>query len=119
MSRALRLRRAAPDLFRDGDYVPVEAAGAKAAHVFAFARRTADRAVLAVVPRLVVGLTGGADRPPLGVEVWGDTRLMLPGSADGEVWVNRLTGESLTVAGAGLAVAQVLGHFPVALLERQ
>jgi (1->4)-alpha-D-glucan 1-alpha-D-glucosylmutase len=118
VSRALRLRRAAPELFRAGDYVPVEAAGAKAAHVFAFARRTADRAVLVVVPRLVVGLTSGADRPPLGAEVWGSTQLILPGSTDGEVWVNRLTGEKLTVAGAGLAVGQVLSHFPVALLER-
>jgi (1->4)-alpha-D-glucan 1-alpha-D-glucosylmutase len=118
VSRALRLRRAAPDLFRAGDYVPVEATGAKADHIFAFARRTADRAVLVVVPRLVVGLTGGAERPPLGTEVWGDTRLRLSGPADGEVWVNRLTGEKLTVAGAGLAVGQLLSHFPVALLER-
>ena len=41
------------------------------------------------------------------------------GSADGEVWMNRLTGERLTVRGASLAVGQVLGHFPVSLLERQ
>jgi len=116
VSHALRLRRAVPDLFRAGEYMPVEAVGAKAAHVFAFARRSAGHAVLTVVPRLVVGLLGGADRPPLGAEVWGDTRLKL---SDGEMWLNHLSGERLTVSGAGLAVGQVLGHFPVALLERQ
>ncbi|HET6576541.1 MAG TPA: malto-oligosyltrehalose synthase [Fimbriiglobus sp.] len=119
VSLALRLRRSAPELFGTGDYLPVAAAGAKAEHVFAFARRTADRAVLVVVPRLVVGLTGGGDRPPLGAEVWADTRLELPESADGEAWVDRLTGERLTVSGAGLAVGRVLSRFPVSLLERQ
>jgi (1->4)-alpha-D-glucan 1-alpha-D-glucosylmutase len=119
VSRALRLRLHHPELFGAGDYQPVEATGAKADHVFAFRRRSADRAVLTVVPRLVVGLTGGAVRLPLGTEVWADTRLALPGSADGEVWVNHLTGEHLTVTGAGLAMGQLVRHFPVALLERR
>ncbi len=119
VSRTLRLRRSAPDLFRAGEYVPVEAVGSKTEHVFAFARRAAGRAVVAVVPRLTAKLAGGTDRPPLGPEVWGDTRIMLPWADSGAAWRNCLTGERLAPAGAGIAVGEVLGRFPVALLERQ
>jgi (1->4)-alpha-D-glucan 1-alpha-D-glucosylmutase len=115
VSRALRHRRAAGDLFRDGAYQPVEASGPKADHVFAFLRQAGERAALVVVPRLTVGLVGGSERELLGPDVWADTRLTLPG---GGMWVNLFTGERL-VADGGLSLGQVLGHFPVALLERR
>jgi (1->4)-alpha-D-glucan 1-alpha-D-glucosylmutase len=119
VSRTLRLRRSATGLFRDGEYLPVEATGAKADHVFAFARRTADRTVLVVVPRLSAKLVGGAERPPLGPEVWSDTRLELPWVEPGTKWWNHLTGERVVPTGAEVAVGEMLGRFPVALLERQ
>ena len=68
-------------------------------HVVAFAR---TGGLLAVAPRLVVGLArrGG----------WGDTVLTLP---DGS-WRDVLTGTTST---GTVAVAQLLGGFPVAVLE--
>jgi hypothetical protein len=87
---------------------------------------------VAVAPRLLVSLTGGAERPPLGEEVWGETRLLLPDSLshldlDRPRLRDRLTGEGLPVvafaagrrgeAGRGLPLAAVLSRFPVALLE--
>ena len=49
--RSLRCRRDHPGLFTAGEYIPAEATGARGEHVFAFARRHGDRAVVAV-PRL-------------------------------------------------------------------
>ncbi len=72
----LRLRRTLRALFRNGDYVPLEAEGAGAAHVVAVARRHGDTIVIGVVPRLVAALadTTGAPRP----DAWTETRLLLP-----------------------------------------
>jgi (1->4)-alpha-D-glucan 1-alpha-D-glucosylmutase len=113
VSRALRYRRSHADLFRDGEYLPLEAAD----HVFAFARRLGDRAVVVAVPRLVAGLTGDPDRPPVGPEVWGDTGVTLADGLPGR-WANLLTGEELAADGSRvLPAGQVFARFPVALLE--
>jgi (1->4)-alpha-D-glucan 1-alpha-D-glucosylmutase len=47
---ALRARRAEPDLFPRGDYLPLEASGHAASHLFAFARRR-DAWLVCAVPR--------------------------------------------------------------------
>lgn len=118
--RVLSFRRDHAGLFAEGDYYPVETSGDKAAHVCAFSRSRAGETVLIVVPRLIVGLTGGQERPPLGAEVWGDTRLHLPQELAGRPFVDIFTGQTLPVdwceKGAGLPLANVLEHFPVALL---
>ena len=90
-------------------------------HVCAFARCVDEEAVLVVVPRLVVRLVGAEVRPPLGAEVWGQTRLLLPAQMAGRTYRNLFTGESIAadVNGGppGLLLGTVLGRFPVALLE--
>jgi (1->4)-alpha-D-glucan 1-alpha-D-glucosylmutase len=108
-ARALRCRRDHPGLFCESEYVPVEAAGAHADHVFAFLRRQGGVRALTVVPRLLTGLIG-EDRAPCGWDVWPDTFLPL---GDAGPWHNIFTGETLE---GRLAVADVLGHVPVALL---
>jgi (1->4)-alpha-D-glucan 1-alpha-D-glucosylmutase len=70
----LRLRRAHPDLFFDGEYVPLKAIGARSEHVIAFARRLRDEWVIIAVPRLCASLTRAGD-PPIGKKVWRDTRI--------------------------------------------
>ena len=58
---------------------------------------------------------------PLGLAVWADTRIALPEPCHGRTLRQVLTGVEMPVAmGEGqpsLAVAEALGHFPVALLE--
>lgn len=77
---------------------------------------------LGIVPRLVVGLTGGVERPPTGVEVWDDTRLILPGVIAGKRFRNLFTEEVLEADGSdgerSLVLAEVCSRFPVALLDR-
>ncbi|HEU5310797.1 MAG TPA: malto-oligosyltrehalose synthase, partial [Candidatus Eisenbacteria bacterium] len=105
-ARALAARKAAPDLFLDGDYIPLEARGERAANVIAFARRRGDAWALAVVPRLTSGMT----RPgklAIPDEAWGDTALVLPPGAP-RAWRNVL------VEGAGAGAASESGEIPVA-----
>ena len=118
--RVLTLRRTHPDLFAGGSYEPLEATGAGRAHAVAFARRLEGDVVFVAVPRLVVGLVGGAERPPLGREAWGGARLRLPPPLADRGYRNVLTGEALKADvagdGSGLALADVFGCFPVAVL---
>ncbi|HEX4611391.1 MAG TPA: malto-oligosyltrehalose synthase, partial [Urbifossiella sp.] len=113
-SRALRARRAHADLFARGEYVPLAGLGAKADHVFAFARRHAGGAAVVVVPRLVAALVPGPGRPPVGAEAWGDTMVSLYDLPPGR-WVDVFTGAAYD-ADLRLPLAEVLGTFPAAVL---
>lgn len=96
--QALRLR----DRLQGG-YAPLPAKGERAGHVFAFSRDDSrGTEVVAVVPRLVMGLGGD----------WGDTSLELPPGR----WRNELTGER--IEGGEVRLSDLLRRFPVALLAR-
>ncbi len=118
--RALHARRDRPGLFSAGEYLPLTASGERAEHVFAFARRSGDSWAVVAVPRLLARLAPDASRPPLGAEVWRDTRISLGGADPGLRWRNVFTGEVLTPAeqqgGLSLAAADLFARFPVALL---
>jgi (1->4)-alpha-D-glucan 1-alpha-D-glucosylmutase len=98
IARALGLRARFPDRFR-GAYRHIEASGPMAAHVVAFARR---EDLVAIVPRLVLGLGGRWDGTALDVP---------PGN-----WTDVFTGA--TWSGGHARLADLLGSFPVALLSR-
>jgi (1->4)-alpha-D-glucan 1-alpha-D-glucosylmutase len=99
--QALALRRRRPEWFgAGGEYRPIAATGARAAHVVAFAR--AQRAVT-VVPRLVMGLAAG----------WANSTIEIPAGR----WHNWLTDER--VDGKTVRLAELLHRFPVALLARE
>lgn len=119
----LSYRREHPDVFLEGDYLPLQTAGRQGEHLVAFARGKGSRMVVAVVPRLVARLTRGQLIPPVGAELWGDGGVRLPAGEAGTSYRNVFTGEVVEVApleggGAGLPASSVLAAFPVALLER-
>ena len=116
---ALRLRKSQPDMFLRGDYDAVPAGE----HLICFTRSRGDQRVVVAVPRLVWKLTnahgngngggngsGDSGRWPIG-PVWGDQETEVPSGT----YRNLLTGERLRSAGQ-LATADLLRHFPVALL---
>jgi (1->4)-alpha-D-glucan 1-alpha-D-glucosylmutase len=113
----LQFRHANAELFRRGDYVELSATGQKQAHVVAFARTWDGRAAVVVCPRLVAGLTGATDRPPVGAAVWQDTSLSLPAELAGASFRNLLTAAPIEPDTRGLALATLLADFPVALLH--
>ncbi|MFW5691602.1 MAG: malto-oligosyltrehalose synthase [Chloroflexota bacterium] len=112
--RTLNYRRDHAALFRDGAYTRVVVEGARAEHVCAFVRHDKDHAVLVIVPRLVVGLTNGQQRAPVG-DIWGDTRLILPEAARAADLTNILTGARVQPEGDRLPVTQALDVLPVGL----
>lgn len=99
VSRLLGLRRARPELF-DG-YTPVQAGGAAAGHVVAFART----GVVAVATRLPVGLAAAGG--------WGDTVVEVPASNTSPL-VDLLT--MRPVEGGRVPVGGLLERYPVALI---
>ena len=100
IQRALRVRRDRPEAFGPaGEYQPLKATGAKAAHIVAFMR---GGQVITIVPRLVTRLANG----------WHDTRLQLPPGR----WRDAMAGESFRGA---VDVGELFRDFPVSLLCRQ
>jgi (1->4)-alpha-D-glucan 1-alpha-D-glucosylmutase len=118
--RAQHCRREHPGLFSAGEYLPLEAEGAMADHLFAFARRAGDAVAVVAVPRLLASLTLDIAQLPLGGAVWQDTRLLLPRVDPNLRWHNVLTGERLVPMEQSdqhsLAAGDVFAHCPVALL---
>jgi (1->4)-alpha-D-glucan 1-alpha-D-glucosylmutase len=118
--QTLNFRRAHEAVFVHGDYLPLEAAGPRRDHICAFARSAGDEVVLVIVPRLVVRLAGGIERPPLGPEVWGETRLLLPPPLASRRYLNIFTQAVLKPDGAKVTsdwlLGSVLEEFPVAFL---
>ncbi len=124
-SRTLAHRSANEDLFRRGDYDPLDADGPHAANVVAFARRlpngargaSPDAAALVVVPRLTHGLIPADGSFAIG-DTWRSTTLTLPAVPVGTRYRNVFTGEIVERDDRGLALADIFASFPVALLER-
>jgi (1->4)-alpha-D-glucan 1-alpha-D-glucosylmutase len=115
IQRTLACRRSHSDVFRNGEYVPLEAGGQRARHVLSFARHSGMAWIIAVALRFSSGLSR-TTRPPIGKRAWADTDLSFPATAPRR-WSNLFTGEDLEVPGAGrVALATILGRFPVALL---
>jgi (1->4)-alpha-D-glucan 1-alpha-D-glucosylmutase len=111
--RLLQLRQRLPALFRDGGYAPLEAAGARAAHVVAFARPHASGTLIVVAGRLYLKMLGATGALPVG-DAWGDTAVALP---EGVVALeNVLTGERLEAEDGRLPLARACARFPVAAL---
>jgi (1->4)-alpha-D-glucan 1-alpha-D-glucosylmutase len=113
-SAGLRFRRAHPDLFLSGRYVPLETAATEPGGI-AFARQLDDRVVIAVAARLVARRGDGLAQPGRQIE-WGDGRILLPAALEPRRFIDLFTGQSVTVDGDSLPLSRVLNVLPVALL---
>lgn len=114
--KALNARRSNPDVFLNGQYIPLQVTGQRQEHVCAFGRHKGGAWLLVVVPRLLTKLVP-AGTLPLGRRVWGDDLLLLPEGVP-EYWLNVFTGEHLrlSLTRKGLPLSDIMGMFPVALL---
>ena len=106
-------------LYLEGDYSPLEVAGAHQDSLCAFARHNDGAWAITAAPRLTTRLVSVA-RMPVGIPVWGNTTLRLPAAAPGK-WRNVLTEEIVEAAncrggGRCLPVGGVLNRFPLTIL---
>lgn len=116
----LRLRRAHPETFLSGSYVPLETDVTVAAGIVAFARVPSEGpAVIAIAPRLVSRLIGRAPVWPLG-QTWQTSRVLLPDSLKSRRFRDLLSGRTVPVTSAGetawVFVGEALHACPAALL---
>jgi len=114
--KALNCRSSYRDVFRDGQYIPLQVVSRRERHVLSFARHKDGVWALVVVPRLLSKLVDPGTLP-LGNRAWRDDLLLLPEDTP-ESWLNVLTAENLKVCVAGrrLPLSDILSIFPVALL---
>jgi len=117
--KTLCLRQQQPDLFQQGEYLPLAVEGAKANHVVAFARKYETSTLLVIVPRLVAGLLNDRDVPPIGPRIWEDTHVLLSFCSCSKKYRNVFTGEALDPQKSDsyekIAVSEILSEFPVGL----
>jgi (1->4)-alpha-D-glucan 1-alpha-D-glucosylmutase len=118
VSRLLRLRRAMPDTFQNGEYLALKVTGRKADHICAFARNGRDGAVIVIAPRLLSGLAPAGTVP--GPAEWEDTTVVWPGPG-GDRWNDVFTGRRHTFQpGAGgtasFPAAVMLDPLPISVL---
>jgi (1->4)-alpha-D-glucan 1-alpha-D-glucosylmutase len=118
----LRHRAEHPELYAEGEYLPLAASGPKAEHVFAFARRHGSHLSVTVVPRLVARLYGPTGFVAGGGDPWGDTYLEVPAewARDARDVLTGALVEDWPIAGSStrLPLATLLRDLPVALLSR-
>ncbi|MBE0481617.1 MAG: hypothetical protein IBX68_11645 [Dehalococcoidia bacterium] len=118
VTKALKTRMEYPDLFLNGDYLPLDASGECRGHIAAFARRFEGWWALAVVPRLLTRLIERGSLP-VGERPWAGTGLELPPDAP-RCWHNVFTGDSIERDECvRLPLSSVFRSFPVALLLGQ
>lgn len=111
--KVLQARKEQLEVFQKGEYLPLEVVGKFKDHIVAFARSFENTTAIAIAPRFLTSLIA-PDENPLGEKVWADTQLQLPQGFSAS-WRDIFTGQTLTGNGT-IAIAQVLQHFPVALL---
>jgi (1->4)-alpha-D-glucan 1-alpha-D-glucosylmutase len=112
IARTLAVRRAAPRLFAEGSYTPIDVEGPLAGRVIAFARALGDQMAITVVCRLTFGLM--ADGLSIQRLRWSGTRLRLPPECRGAQLRDALTGTFDQHDASDLAA--ILPRLPVALL---
>ncbi|MQA88631.1 MAG: malto-oligosyltrehalose synthase [Gemmatimonas sp.] len=119
---ALELRRERAPIFLEGDYIPLDAEGERAEHLFAFARRHPSGAIVAALPRLPLTFRNTAGVNVTEARGWGDTRLIGPADVLAGAWRNSFTGRDIRLSSssgrATLSAGDLLGGFPVGLLVR-
>lgn len=126
---ALNERRLRPQIFEQGEYVPLTFSGTKSTHMVGYARRHNDEWSITIAPKEIKQL-GAGSKFPIG-EIWGDTVVILPANAPAEllnVFTNELykpasytleekAHESTITIGKKLLLSEVLAYFPIALLR--
>jgi (1->4)-alpha-D-glucan 1-alpha-D-glucosylmutase len=112
----LRLRRRLPNVFFQGDYLPLETQGECAENVVALSRRYENDVVIAVVPRFVNRLIKPDQPLAIARERLKSATLALPANWEQLHFRNAFTQQTLKAV-SRIPVAELLAGCPVALLE--
>ncbi|KAA9346144.1 malto-oligosyltrehalose synthase [Adhaeribacter soli] len=111
--QALQCRKANPELFTEGEYIPLNLNAESAGKVLGYARKHASGWCLVLVP-LHVSQISKPSVFPLGEQAWSSSAVQLPAGAPA-TWHNYFTDETIT-GNSSLKLSEVFASLPVALL---
>lgn len=121
----MRARNADPELFTDGQYIPLEVTGPGAEHVIAFGRELNGKRIVVAVPHMLATLlklddTGGAN--PIDIfqsatasSTWTGTNIILPASCTSARARNLFTSEEVSCEGDKMSLSDLFKTLPVAV----
>ena len=116
--KALGWRRDHAELFREGEFLPLQAAGERQQHLVAFLRRHGTDQALVAIPRWTVNAPQATDHRGL-IDFWRGTSLHLLAGCEG-AWQNIFTKQELNITvrdgQSSLSASDLFQAFPVALL---
>ena len=90
--KALGCRRQQPTMFREGEFIPLEAAGDQSHHILAFLRRHGEEHAVIIIPRWVTNIPKSVETTKLGT-FWSGINLKLPVSSPNS-WRNVFTAKT-------------------------
>jgi len=105
--RLLAARRAAPELYQQGDYQPLACRGLRAGNVFAYARSHGGHHLVVIAARPVEALL--RETP---ASWWGDTAVEVPPALRNRHWRSEVVRRDFGSAAEYIEVAGALSHLP-------
>ena len=118
LNRTLNTRKESPDLFLDGEYLPLEVQGQHKDRVVAFARKNGNDWLVSISVRCVASVQAPVIGPEKRRDFWNQTELILASGAPAR-WINTLAGSAAGIASATgrLNLGAAFESFPLALLR--
>jgi (1->4)-alpha-D-glucan 1-alpha-D-glucosylmutase len=118
LNRALNARKENPDLFLDGEYLPIEVKGEHKDRVVAFARENGNDWLVSITVRCVASVQAPVIGPEKRRDFWNQAELILPNGAPAR-WINTLAGGEAGISSATgrLNLGAAFESFPLALLR--
>jgi (1->4)-alpha-D-glucan 1-alpha-D-glucosylmutase len=110
--RILTLRKDLPELFLNGEYIPLEVKGKFKNNIISFARKLKKKITITIVPRFLTGLLNEGES--LTGDIWHDTSVYLPAGFP-EDWTDMITCQGLK-SKKNIRINAALKYFPVSLL---
>jgi (1->4)-alpha-D-glucan 1-alpha-D-glucosylmutase len=116
-ARILAVRKKNPEVFSDGDYLPLEVSGPRSGHIIAYARVLPNACAIIVFCRSMAHLMPGDGTLNIAASHWNGTCLVFPPELRG-TFSNAFFPEETIILGTDNRIAQILSRLPVAILTK-
>ncbi|HEU4904465.1 MAG TPA: malto-oligosyltrehalose synthase, partial [Flavisolibacter sp.] len=114
IQQLLHIRKSNPDVFAEGEYIPLTVDGTYKNHVLAFARRHKNSVFVVAVPLHTALLSQEQGKTFFEID-WKDTKIQLAKDVESELEAQ--FNKAKVVKGKGLLVGELFNRFPVAFLR--
>ncbi len=112
--KALQLRNEKPEIFNEGNFIPIEAGGKYKENIIVYARNTEDDFVITIVPRFLTNIVE-ENNLPVDRDIWDDTYIKLNKINPGSSIKNYFSGE-IFERNDKISVGEIFKNFPYGLL---